>query len=193
MLHFPYIFMLFKSPYYWQEMIFIFVVTGVPLIALYVVNLVSKKLKNNTLYFIFNFIFIAVMSYVNFTTDFILSDKANAFKLLLILVPFWLMGAYILTIVRKELYCKKPHQKAINAIKVSIALVLLILLAEAFLSFTGIYKNFLLNIYERAGEFLLNLNINIFYIDYYGFVGVLLSLSAATIILLRLCVDRANK
>lgn len=172
-----------------QELTFLVGFGGIPLLILFAVYKLSDKLKNPSIFFILTFLLLSVMSYFNFTVGFILTDTSNALKLLLLGIVLGLYTSFILTDFWKKVIVKKNYPQA-RILYIPLLLTVLMLFVDWIFTLT-VGESLILRIYVAVGEFILKyLTINIFYIDFYGFVGVFLSLLSSTSSLI---VARLNK
>lgn len=176
-----------------QELTFLVLVGGIPLLALFAVYKLSDRLKNPSIFFTLTFLLLFLISYFNFTVGFILMDTSNALKLLFLSIVLGLYTSFILTYFWKEIMVKKNYEQA-HILYMPLLLTILMLFVEwIFTLIMG--ESLILRIYIVVGEFILKyLYINIFYIDFYGFAGVFLSLLASTssLIAVRLKKDKSN-
>lgn len=184
MLHIPIILLNFPVllfndvTFFVEQIIFLVVIGGIPIIALFLFYKLIDKSKNKYSFFLITFLIMASLSYFNYTIQFILTDNINAKKLLMIGIIFVLYSCFNLTYFWREIINKK-NMNLTKRLYFPLILTLLVLLIDwMYPTISG--DSLILRIYIIVGEFILKYsNINIFYIDYYGFVGVFLSLIAS--------------
>jgi len=167
-----------NSPYWMQELLFLLTVTGIPLVVLYAFYRFAKTIKNQRVFFTLTFLLLAGVSYFNFTITPALDNPGNAIRLLFVGVVLGLFISAVLTHFWRQIFVLKKTSEA-RLLKVPLLLILGILVVEwLMLVTTG--NNLLLEVYVAVGEFIKPM-INIFYLDLYGFVGLLLSLIASLV------------
>lgn len=166
---------IFNFEFLGQELMFLALVTFVPLMVLYVVYLLAKAVKSEVIFFFIAFMLLAGVSYFNFTIRSALSDPANAWRLLVLGIALSLYTSGVLTYFWKRIVLLK-EQAEVRFLKPPLILVAGILVIEWLVMITT-GENLLLEIYIAVGNFIKPLA-NIFYLDFYGFVGVFFSLVA---------------
>jgi|GEM_PF-4208413 len=168
---------IFSFEYLGQELMSLALVTLVPLVVLYVVYRLAKAVKSELFFFLITFLVLAGVSYFNFTIRSALDDPANALRLLVLGVVLGLFTSGVLTYFWKRIVLLKKSEEA-RLLKPSLILVVGILAVEWLVMITT-GENLLLEVYIAIGKFIKPLA-NIFYLDFYGFVGLFLSLIATT-------------
>lgn len=166
------------------QLSFLLMFTGIPLLVLFGIYQLSKMIKDQYIFFVLVFLLISLVSYFNFTTRFILTDSNNAWKPLLLGIPLGVFFSFMLTYFWKRIILLKKYREA-QFLRVPLLLVLIVLFAET-VSHWFLRDSLLLMAYIVVGDFLMKFGVNIFYIDYYGFVGIFLSLLTSTISLVML-------
>lgn len=167
---------IFSFEYLGQELMFLALVTFVPLVVLYVIYHLAKVVKSEAIFFFITFLVLVGVSYFNFTIRSALSDPANALRLLVLGVALGLYASGVLTYFWKQIFLLKKTTE-VNPLKLSLALIIGVLVVEWLVMVTT-GENLLLKVYIAVGNFIKPL-INIFYLDFYGFVGLFLSLVAS--------------
>lgn len=167
---------LLTSRYWGQELLFLLLFTAVPLVVVYMVHCVAKVIKNQKLFLMFTFLLLAGVSYFNFTIPFVLDNPGNAIRLLVGGLGWGLFTSIVLTNFWKRIFLLKKTDEA-KLLEIPLLLVTGILVVEWFMMVT-VRTNLLLEVYIAGGELLKPL-VNIFYLDFYGFVGLFLSLVAS--------------
>lgn len=177
----------FSFEYLGEELMFLALVTLVPLVVLYGVYRLAKLVKSTTVFFLFTFLLLSGVSYFNFTIRPALTDPANALRLLVLGIALGLFTSGVLTYFWKRIFLLKKKGEA-RFLKPSLLLVAGILVVE-WLAIITTGENLLLKVYIAVGNFIKPL-VNIFYLDFYGFVGLFLSLVASMTSLLTLLLAR---
>ncbi len=168
-----------NSRYAVDNFIFFLRVTTFPLLALLLMYKLSIKTKNQNIFFLITFLLLAITSYFNFHTKAVLQDTNNALKLLFIGIPLGIYTSFVLTYFWRKIMVQKEYAKA-QLLRLPLLLTLALLFIELISSIV-FFDSFILSIYIMIGEFLKNRQIvDIFYLDYYGFAGLFLSLVTST-------------
>lgn len=169
---------IFSFEFLGQELMFLALVTFVPLVVLYVVYRLAKAVKSEVIFFLITFLVLTGVSYFNFTIRSALSDPANAWRLLVLGIALGLYTSGVLTYFWKRIVLLK-NQAEVKFLKPLLILVAGILVVEWMIMITT-GENLLLEVYIAVGNFIKPL-VNIFYLDFYGFVGLFLSLIASLV------------
>lgn len=177
----------FSFEYLGEELMFLALVTLVPLVVLYGVYRLAKLVKSTTVFFLFTFLLLSGVSYFNFTIRPALTDPANALRLLVLGVALGLFTSGVLTYFWKRIFLLKKKGET-GLLKPSLVFVTGILLVE-WLAIVTTGENLLLKVYIAVGNFIKPFA-NIFYLDFYGFVGLFLSLAASIISLVNLAFSK---
>lgn len=143
-----------------------------PLLILFIWSYILK-LKSKILYFLLTLLLVVSVGYFNFTINFVLSNFTNALRLGFLYLVFSVFVSLVLTYLQQRLFHSK-QAPSLEIVRIPILLAVGILVA----SWVGIVvgNNLLLNLYIATGETLQTIGVNIFYADWYGFIGVFLSL-----------------
>lgn len=181
---------IFSFEFLGQELMFLALVTFVPLMVLYVVYLLAKAVKSEVIFFFITFLVLTGVSYFNFTIRSALDDPSNAWRLLVLGIALGLCTSGVLTYFWRQIFLLK-NQVEVRFLKPTLILVAGILVIE-WLVMIATGENLLLEVYVAVGNFIKPLA-NIFYLDFYGFVGLFLSLVASVSSLAtRLCASTSR-
>lgn len=160
------------AKYLLPELRFMALFTISPLLILFIWSYILK-LKSKILYFLLTLLLVVSVGYFNFTINFVLSNFTNALRLGFLYLVFSVFVSLVLTYLQQRLFHSK-QAPSLEIVRIPILLAVGILVA----SWVGIVvgNNLLLNLYIATGETLQTIGVNIFYADWYGFIGVFLSL-----------------
>ena len=174
---------LFTTSHWFLELSFLFGVTLIPLLLIYIFYKLILVIKKPSHFFILSTLILILVSYFNFDYSFILVNQNNATRLLVFGLIFTLYTNLVLSCFWKKIFIKGQISYA-HLFKPSLYLIAILLFVEWLIMIvTG--RNLLLDLYVFIGESLIEL-INIFYLDFYGFVGIFFSLLASTTALISL-------
>ena len=156
------------------EAIFLLTATAVPLIVLFIIYRLLAVLRNPGIFFAVSAIFMSFISYLNFPHELTGSNPANTSNLIGIGIVFLVFTGLINSYFFNKFFIRKNYSGS-PAIFFSVGVVVGTLIAEWIFSlYAG--ESIFLNFYIDAGEFILkNFDVNIFYLDFYGTVGIFLS------------------
>ncbi|QHO63486.1 hypothetical protein [Candidatus Chazhemtobacterium aquaticus] len=171
------------SSHWFLELSFLFGVTLIPLLVIYVFSKLILVIKKPSYFIILSALLLILVSYLNLDYSFILVNQANATRLLVFGLIFTLYTSLVLSYFWKKIFVKGYVSYA-HLLKPSLYLVAFLLFIEWLIMITT-GRNLLLDLYILLGESLIEL-INIFYLDFYGFVGIFFSLLASTTALISL-------
>lgn len=168
---------LFTSSHWFLELSFLFGVTLIPLALIYIFYKLILVIKKPSHFFVLSTLLLILVSYFNLDYSFILVNQNNATRLLVFGLIFTLYTSLVLSYFWKKIFVKGQVSYT-HIFKPSLYLVAFLLFVEwSVMIITG--RNLLLDLYVFMGESLIEL-INIFYLDFYGFVGIFFSLFAST-------------
>ncbi len=174
---------LFTTSHWFLELSFLFGVTLIPLLLIYIFYKLIQVIKKSSHFFILSTLLLVLVSYFNLDYSFILVNQNNATRLLVFGLIFTLYTSLVLSYFWKKIFIKGQISYT-HLLQPSLYLVAFLLFVEWLIMITT-GRNLLLDLYVFIGESLIEL-INIFYLDFYGFVGIFFSLLASTTALISL-------
>ncbi len=149
-------------------------------IAVLVFSLVDK-IKSYRIFYVFSGGLLILSIFINFNIEWILFNPRDADILAILAIVTILIVSFSLTKYWTLIFINKKYE-LIKLSYLPLLTCILWIIVEAYSSYSGKPTPILL-IYETVGTFIFKYTtINIFYLDYYGFIPVFLSLTATIVL-----------